>query len=75
MDTTSDTTAASMVVDVEPNNVLFEPEIYRPVIDEAMQEDDEDKHSVSTHAGGVNMSMVSNYRTDLDPSLFAANRM
>ena len=55
----------------EANNVLFEPEIYRPVVDEPM---DDDVHSVSTHAG-VNASMISNYKTGLDPSLFAANRM
>jgi hypothetical protein len=35
---------------------------------------EEDNVSVSTHAG-VNASMVSNYKTDLDPSLFAANKM
>jgi hypothetical protein len=35
---------------------------------------EEDRHSVSTHAG-VNMSMISNYKTGLDPSLFAANKM
>jgi hypothetical protein len=51
--------------------VLFEPEIYRP------QEEDEamDVQSASTHHGLANMSMVSSYKTDLDPSLFAAQKM
>jgi len=58
----------------EATNVLFEPEIYRPaVVDEAMR-DDEDVRSVSTHAGG-HTSMISNYKTDLDPTLFSANKM
>lgn len=35
---------------------------------------EEDIRSVATHAG-VNMSMMSNYKTGLDPSLFAANKM
>jgi hypothetical protein len=54
-----------------PSNVLFEPEIYRPVEDEPMMDD---ARSVSTHAG-INASMISNYTTNLDPSLFSANRM
>ncbi len=43
-----------------------------------MEEEDkdmvEDNVSVSTHAG-VNASIVSNYKSDLDPALFAANKM
>jgi hypothetical protein len=35
---------------------------------------EEDNVSVSTHAG-VNASIVSNYKSDLDPALFAANKM
>ena len=62
-------TAASQPED--SGNVLFEPEIYRP------QEEDEamDVQSASTHHGLANMSMVSSYKTDLDPSLFAAQKM
>lgn len=60
------------VVQVNPANVLFEPEIYRPQEDDHMSE--EDIRSAHTHAG-VNMSMMSNYKTGLDPSLFAANKM
>jgi hypothetical protein len=37
--------------------------------------DDEDRVSVSTQAGAANISMVSNYKTGLDPALFAANKM
>lgn len=74
MDTTSITTSASVVGDGQASNVLFEPEIYRPPVDEQMHDDDDDRHSVSTHAG-VNASMVSNYKTNLDPALFAANKM
>lgn len=54
------------------SNVLFEPEIYRPVPENEMHDDD--VRSVSTHAG-VNASMISNYTTGLDPTLFMANRM
>ena len=53
----------------EPSNVLFEPEIYRPQPVDDQMIDDGDAHSVSTHAG-VHTSMVSNYKTDLDPALF-----
>jgi hypothetical protein len=35
---------------------------------------EEDNVSVSTNAG-ANVSIVSNYKTDLDPALFAANKM
>lgn len=69
MQVDSESTQASQAPD--GGNVLFEPEIYRPQIDEAMEDD---ARSVSTHAG-VNASMVSNYKTGLDPSLFSANRM
>ena len=59
------------------SNVLFEPEIYRPVpepvADDRMEEED-DHVSVSTHAG-VNASLISTYKTDLDPALFQANKM
>lgn len=58
------------------NNVLYEPEIYRPqeeeeeeVIDEQMVE----TQSISTIGGQE--SIVSNYKTDLDPSIFAAHKM
>ena len=56
------------------NNVLFEPEIYRPEPQQNIDMQDDDVRSVSTHAG-AHTSMVSNYKTDLDPSLFAANKM
>lgn len=73
---TSITTAASAMGDGEAGNVLFEPEIYRPIeieenANEHMHDDEDDKRSVSTHAG-INMSMASNYKTGLDPSMFAA---
>jgi len=29
-----------------------------------------EEQSASTHHGALNMSMVSSYKTDLDPSLF-----
>lgn len=66
METTSVTTAASAS---QASNVLFEPEIYRPQpVDEHMSDDD-DKQSVSTYAGHQS-AIVSNYKSDLDPSLF-----
>jgi len=54
------------------SNVLFEPEIYRPVAEPVADDrmvDEEDHLSVSTHAG-VNASLISTYKTDLDPALF-----
>ena len=42
-------------------------------MDHHMDDDAEEVQSVSTHAGHV--SMVSNYKSDLDPTLFAANKM
>ena len=71
MDTSS--LAISQPRPVNPENVLFEPQIYRAPVEEDKQME-EDNVSVSTHAG-ANASMVSNYKTDLDPSLFAANKM
>jgi len=65
-----DTTAASVS---QASNVLFEPEIYRPPAEENDQMEDEHV-SASTHAG-VNASMISNYKTGLDPALFQANKM
>jgi hypothetical protein len=65
-----DTTAASVS---QASNVLFEPEIYRPPVEENDQMEDEHV-SASTHAG-VNASMISNYKTGLDPALFQANKM
>lgn len=56
----------------DSSNVLFEPEIYRPQEEE---DDAMDGQSTSTHHGLANMSMVSSYKTDLDPSLFAAQKM
>lgn len=71
---TSMTTQATVASN--PANVLFEPEIYRPpaAVDDHMHDDEDDRRSVSTHAG-ANASMVTNYKTDLDPTLFAANKM
>ena len=71
MDTSS--LAVSQAQPPNPTNVLFEPEIYRPTVEEDKNME-EDNVSVSTHAG-VNASMVSNYKSDLDPALFAANKM
>lgn len=71
MDTSS--LAISQPLPANPNNVLFEPQIYRPPVEEDKQME-EDNVSVSTHAG-ANVSIVSNYKTDLDPALFAANKM
>ena len=68
MDATSNASTAIQ------SHVLYEPEMYRPPADEAMIEEEDDAHSVSTHAG-VNASMISSYKTGLDPALFAANRM
>lgn len=65
--------AISDPLPANPDNVLFEPEIYRPAAVEDQKMDD-DNVSVSTHAG-MHTSMVSNYKTDLDPALFAANKM
>lgn len=65
--------AVSAPLPANPDNVLFEPEIYRPVVEEDHKMDD-DNVSVSTHAG-MHTSMISNYKTDLDPALFAANKM
>lgn len=65
--------AVSAPLPANPDNVLFEPEIYRPVVEEDHKMDD-DNVSVSTHAG-LHTSMISNYKTDLDPALFAANKM
>ena len=66
-----DTTAGSVS---QASNVLFEPEIYRPPA-ETNDHMEEDEHvSASTHAG-VNQSMISNYKTGLDPALFQANKM
>lgn len=71
MDTSS--LAISQPQPPNPNNVLFEPQIYRPPVEEDKNME-EDNVSVSTHAG-VNASIVSNYKSDLDPALFAANKM
>ncbi len=71
MDTSS--LAISQPLPANPNNVLFEPQIYRPPVEEDKHME-EDNVSVSTHAG-ANVSIVSNYKTDLDPALFAANKM
>jgi len=65
--------AVSAPLPANPDNVLFEPEIYRPPVEEDHKMDD-DNVSVSTHAG-MHTSMISNYKTDLDPALFAANKM
>ena len=61
---------------LQPNaaNVLFEPEIYRPPVIEEDKHMDDDVQSVSTHAG-MHTSMISNYKSDLDPALFTANKM
>ena len=72
MDTSS--LAISSPQPPNPSNVLFEPQIYRPPVEEEDKDMVEDNVSVSTHAG-VNASIVSNYKSDLDPALFAANKM
>lgn len=66
--------AISAPLPANPDNVLFEPEIYRPLPEEDHKMDNDDNVSVSTHAG-QHTSMISNYKTDLDPALFAANKM
>jgi hypothetical protein len=71
MDTSS--LAISQPQPPNPSNVLFEPQIYRAPIEEDKNME-EDNVSVSTHAG-ANVSIVSNYKSDLDPALFAANKM
>lgn len=64
----------SMADNSDSGNVLFEPAIYRPDPVVADNMDMEDDHiSVSTHGGHT--SIISNYKTDLDPALFAANKM
>ena len=71
-----DTSNLATAVPQQPNpaNVLFEPEIYRPPPMEEDKNMDDDVQSVSTHAG-MQTSMISNYKSDLDPALFAANKM
>lgn len=76
-----ESTDASMNVgDGADTNVLFEPSIYRPeqpVFEQGethMLDDEDDRRSVSTHLGGQS-SIVTNYKSDLDPSLFQANKM
>jgi hypothetical protein len=61
-----DTTAAS---ESQSSNVLYEPEIYRPEPEDNDRMEGDDHVSASTHAG-VNASMISNYKTGLDPALF-----
>ncbi len=71
-----DTSNLATSVPLQPNaaNVLFEPEIYRPPAFEEDKHMEDDARSVSTHAG-MHTSMISNYKSDLDPALFAANKM
>ncbi len=71
-----DTSNLATAVPQQPNpaNVLFEPEIYRPAPMEEDKHMEDDVQSVSTHAG-MHTSMISNYKSDLDPALFAANKM